>query len=554
MLTPQRFGKYVVKESLGEGSMAHVYRAYDSDLDRDVAIKSLKGQLLLDEDNADELLHRFAREARIVAQLRHDSFATIYEYAEKPPYIAMELLEGKTLAQLLRENHRFTVQEATDIVQQLLSALGFAHTRQVIHRDVKPQNIFLQPDGRIKITDFGIAQIQTSTLTQMGSVMGTAAYMSPEQFAGERVDARSDLWSVGIILFELLSGKRPFRGGPDTVRHKVMTENPAFEVSEPVRRIPEEFEPVIRQALHKSPEKRFQDAAQFAAALEDAHAKHLEARRPGVSSEEEQDVTTRIHRPAKTPDRRLRPPLLSLVLGVPVAFSILVYVVANARVDVSKIAYRVDEVKCSALDYDVEGKDITLSGVSARQEDIYALRADLARLVGQGKVRGEVTETDPRHCDVLDYVRALKREHPQIEPRLKLSTTAPLGYAKQGSALSLSVSGAAHDGYLLLDYFMGNGEVLHLAPDRQQGEIKLAAGQTFTLSANTGEPIEYEVACPCGRELLLAVSSSAPLALAGREESEPAHPYLEALAKAVKATAQGVKISVQLLPLTTVPQ
>jgi eukaryotic-like serine/threonine-protein kinase len=228
MNLPARIGKYDIQGILGKGGMGVVYRAFDPAIHRQVAIKTIT-KSILDPSELQYTLKRFRHEAQAVGRLTHPSIAAIFDYGEDAElaYIVMELVSGKSLAQHLQSRRSFALREIGEIIRQLLAGLGYAHARGVIHRDVKPPNILLDDDGQIKITDFGIARIDTSTLTQIGEVMGSPGYMSPEQFAGNEIDARSDIYSAGVIAYELLTGRKPFIGSNVEVMHKVVSERPA---------------------------------------------------------------------------------------------------------------------------------------------------------------------------------------------------------------------------------------------------------------------------------------------------------------------------------------
>src|ERR687884_1251969 len=203
-------GRYKIVRKLGAGGMANVYLAEDQELGRRVALK------MLDERHAndEQFVERFRREAQSAAGLNHPNIVSIFDrgYAEGTYYIAMEFLDGRTLKELLVRNGPTPIPIAIDYARQILGALSFAHRNGIIHRDIKPHNIVVGGDGRLKVTDFGIARSGTSQMTEAGSIIGTAQYLSPEQARGAAVDARSDLYSLGVVLYEMLTGKVPFTG------------------------------------------------------------------------------------------------------------------------------------------------------------------------------------------------------------------------------------------------------------------------------------------------------------------------------------------------------
>src|SRR2546427_7834974 len=210
-LTDQVFDRrYKVVRKLGAGGMADVYLAEDQELGRPVAIKILNDRHAQD----DQFVERFRREAKNAASLSHPNIVSIYDRgeAEGSYYIAMEYLDGRTLKELLVRNGPPPIPIAIDYARQILSALAFAHRNGIVHRDIKPHNIVVGGDGRLKVTDFGIARSGASQMTEVGSIVGTAQYLSPEQARGAPVDPRSDLYSLGIVLYEMLTGHVPFTG------------------------------------------------------------------------------------------------------------------------------------------------------------------------------------------------------------------------------------------------------------------------------------------------------------------------------------------------------
>jgi eukaryotic-like serine/threonine-protein kinase len=276
-MTGQVIGHYRIVEKIGSGAMGEVFRARDERLGRDVALKLIRPA---SSDNPDHL-RRFELEARAAAALNHPNIVAIYDvgFDEGSPYIVCELLEGKTLRKRLAEG-ALPVRLAVDYALQIVKGLIAAHDRRIVHRDLKPENLFVTSDGRVKILDFGVAKLQSkteesgrsvedlTTVTKSGAVIGTVAYMSPEQLRGKPVDHRSDIFSVGAILYEMLTGRRAFRGETevDTIT-AVLREYPP-ETNLEQAGIPVSFQQIVRHCLEKEPESRFQSARDLAFALE----------------------------------------------------------------------------------------------------------------------------------------------------------------------------------------------------------------------------------------------------------------------------------------------
>jgi eukaryotic-like serine/threonine-protein kinase len=263
-------GKYEIRRELGRGAMGVVYEGYDPLIKRLVALKTIRADQLAGE-NAETVIVRFRREAQAAGRLNHPNIVAIYDFGEDQGvwYIAMEYVQGRELKDYFQVNERFAAADITRIMTQILAALGYSHRLGVIHRDIKPANIFLLDDGSVKVADFGIAHIESSNMTQVGTVLGTPSYMSPEQILGLPIDGRSDLFSAGVILYQFLTGERPFSGSATTTMHKVLEEDPLppsrFNVQ-----VPGAMDAVVKKALAKRPDDRFQTADEFATALRDA--------------------------------------------------------------------------------------------------------------------------------------------------------------------------------------------------------------------------------------------------------------------------------------------
>ena len=301
------YGRYQDCKEVGRGSMGVVYKARDPKIDRIVALKVLRQ----DRIATDTLVKRFFKEAKIIGRLAHPRIVTIYDIGEDNGtiYIAMEFLKGKPLSDLIGDKP-FNAEKVIELGTQIAATLDYAHQEGVIHRDIKPSNIIINPDGQIKITDFGIAHIEDSSATLQtlpGEIMGTPAYMSPEQVEGHPVDCRSDIFSLGIILYELITGTRPFGGegkGLATTFNEIMLTTPREPYKES-QSIPEELSKIIMKALEKDPDKRFQTGRELADALQQC----LKVKEKAVED----------HKP---------PPRNAVRFGIPIAATLTVAIVA----------------------------------------------------------------------------------------------------------------------------------------------------------------------------------------------------------------------------------
>ncbi|MEE4245846.1 MAG: protein kinase [Kangiellaceae bacterium] len=262
---PKSIGRYKIIDELGRGAMAYVYKAYDPEIDRFLAVKVLREELANDEDYRKGFIH----EAKLAGQLAHPGIVTVYDVgvADDKPYIAMELLDGIPLDELLKKRIRFSINFVISILVQLTRALHYAHKSGVVHRDIKPGNIICLSDNKtVKITDFGIAQLDDS-LAQTGKtqekVLGTPEYMAPEQVLGQKLDARSDLYSLGTLLYTMLTGAPPFRADDyGELFRQIIKDKPADMVVEGVT-FPDELQDIVRKLLQKQPDKRYQHSAEL---------------------------------------------------------------------------------------------------------------------------------------------------------------------------------------------------------------------------------------------------------------------------------------------------
>jgi len=265
--TPEQLGKYKIVRVIGKGAMGVVYEGFDTVIERTVAIKTIRTDEL-DPAEAEEHSRRFLIEAKAAGKINHPNIVGIYDYGNEQSlaYIVMEYVQGKELKAYFDAGHRFTIEQVLRIMGQLLGALELAHANGVVHRDIKPANIFLTENGTVKLGDFGIARIDSTHKTHAGTILGTPSYMSPEQIKGETVDQRSDLYSTGVILYQFLTGEKPFTGSMVAVMHKVLNEEPPPPSSlNPA--ISPAFDLVVAKAMAKDLSARFTDAKQFAISL-----------------------------------------------------------------------------------------------------------------------------------------------------------------------------------------------------------------------------------------------------------------------------------------------
>ncbi len=278
---PERLGRYAVTGVLGEGAMGVVYQAYDPIIKRPLAIKTIRRALHDGDEAADSFAARFRNEAAAAGRLQHPGIVAVYEYGEDSggAYIVMEYVDGTSLSKRIAARETFTAERTVDIVSQVLDALHHAHEQGVWHRDIKPGNLILTPQGRVKIADFGIARIESAGITQMTATIGTPGHMAPEQYTGDRIDRRVDVFATGVLLYQLLTGRQPFSGSHEAVMYQVLNQEPPPPSQVSPVPLAASYDGVVAQALAKRVDDRFATAAAFRRALLDAHAGAQDATR-----------------------------------------------------------------------------------------------------------------------------------------------------------------------------------------------------------------------------------------------------------------------------------
>jgi serine/threonine-protein kinase len=269
---PNTIGRYQVQESIGYGAMGAVYKAFDPLIKRTLAIKTIRLDIPRQSPQYKSFIERFYHEARISGTLSHPNIVTLFDIGEEGglPYLAMEYVEGETISSILERGLRFKPEKVIGLVSQVASAIDYAHTKGVIHRDIKPSNLILYDTDRVKVTDFGIAKLVDAEMTQSGTLLGTPSYMSPEQAMGDKLDGRSDIFSLGVCAFEMLCGEQPFPGNNVTsILYKLVHVDPIEPANlEMNGLVPEKWHEVFGRVLAKKPDDRYQTATEFVQDLE----------------------------------------------------------------------------------------------------------------------------------------------------------------------------------------------------------------------------------------------------------------------------------------------
>jgi serine/threonine-protein kinase len=297
-------GRYQIVSQLGRGAMGTVYRALDPAIERTVAIKTLNPDL--PDENMAEVKERFLREAKSAGKLNHPNVVTVYDVGEAGgiAYIAMEFLEGRSLRQVLDSGEPLSLESVVQIAAQIADALDYAQRFGIVHRDIKPANIMISPSGFAKLTDFGVAYMPSSSMTQTGTVLGSPKYLSPEQVLGLQVDGRADIFALGVVLYEMLARKTPFEK-PDITVFSLMQAicmQPVQRVTEITRDVPAAFDTILTRALGKRPEERYQRASEFAADLRNYKQYVLAATDQTVMAPLSAAEKTLLTRPTVIPD------------------------------------------------------------------------------------------------------------------------------------------------------------------------------------------------------------------------------------------------------------
>ena len=275
---PAQLGKYTISEVLGKGSMGVVYKGFDPHIRRTVALKTIRRELV-DDDQAATVLARFRNEAQAAGRLSHSGIVSVYEWGEagEVVFLAMEYVPGNSLREYFSRGTRFDGKDTVSVMTQLLDAMHYAHEQGVWHRDIKPANMIIMNNGKLKVADFGIARIETSNLTQTGAIMGTPGYMAPEQYRGPGVDWRADIFAAGVVMYQLLTGTRPFTGSPESIAYKICHVEPVLPSEADPGRCSTQFDVVVMKALAKNPDERYQNAHAFREAVLECYAAPVSA-------------------------------------------------------------------------------------------------------------------------------------------------------------------------------------------------------------------------------------------------------------------------------------
>ena len=600
---PEHLGKYELRGVLGKGAMGIVYDGWDPGLERRVAIKTARLPPADDAEAQDELA-RFKREAQAAGRLSHPNIVGVFDFGltSEIAYFAMELIDGTSLKDHLARDERFGPAETVRVMHELLAGLGYSHARGVIHRDIKPANLMITKSGTVKIADFGIARIESSSMTQAGTVMGTPAYMSPEQFMGQTVDQRTDIYSAGVVLYQMLTGEKPFEGGITAIMHKVLNTVPPRPSELSVTAKPA-FDAVVARAMARRPEDRFASAAEFAAAVTAAF-EAADALAPEPVGDDATMVSAPRARaeparaaPSGPPPKKARGPARLVIGGLLVALVVLaaggtwfgllrpappatpakttatpapVAPPAPAAPPVKEavappqpapapkpdpmavlaaVRTAAGAATCAATEATL-GPDgrIAVQGLAVDDHEA-ALRRQVSDAAGGTPLDWRVQAIPGPHCPPLDFVHAVADAGGASVPAVGLSLRdGPL--ARDGAPIDPVIAMPPMPAYLRLDYFSNDGTVTHLYPLFGAPQRTAAAGAKLAFD---GGKQGWLVGQPFGTDLIVATVSSVPLLAAPRPQApEPSATYAAALGQAAAAArAAGAQVGAGAIALQT---
>ena len=296
MSVPQQLGKYLIRSVLGEGAMGVVYKGFDPGIRREVALKTIRRDLAIADGSGASAQQRFRVEAQAAGRLAHPGIVAVYDFGDEGDlsYIAMEFIEGSSLSRYNAKGKVFTDDDIASVMVQLLDALDHSHSHGVWHRDIKPANVLLTHEGRVKVADFGVARIEHNDLTVAGSVIGTPGYMAPEQFLGEEIDSRVDIYATGVLLYQMLVGRPPFTGSTESLLYRVVHEPPVLPTLTPGYARSVDLDEVVGTALAKDKRNRFASPAAFKQALVAAYGKPAPQRVSSSTLFDESDAPTEV--------------------------------------------------------------------------------------------------------------------------------------------------------------------------------------------------------------------------------------------------------------------
>lgn len=533
----EHIDRYEIVSELGQGGMAVVYKALDPTLHRHVAIKLLREE----QCTSTAFRQRFVQEARTMGNLSHPNIVKIYDVGEwnNRPYIAMELLEGHFLEKKTNAGERLAADVVIEIGRQLALALICVHASNTVHRDIKPANIALLPGNQIKLSDFGIAHVEKeglSPLTQTGEMLGTPHYMSPEQILGKPADARSDLYAVGVILYELVAGRRPF----ETTNLANLVYQISHENHTPLPRMAQAFPKaliaIIDRLLSKKPEQRFQNATELLAALDEVKqfGDKIDTSKPGNRTK---------YAPVGVIAGLIGAGLLAYTIMRPNETATPVTPVAPppiAAASVEKmVTNKIKGLECAELVPTFINGTLTVRGFVGKDEDSVRVMEALEKIPGVTNTVFEI-ETKPwPECAVASLTDATHQNSPRA-PGVNLLVGDGRNMAQPGQALKMEIALGDAEAFVYVDYFRPDGSVTHVLPGQKQAAATIAAGSKLKLGAKASTS-------GGGDDLVLVMATREPLPSGNRPSSEQAQDYLAFLYQQVHVAKREMRGLYQII-------
>ncbi len=555
---PEKIGKYQIVSILGQGGMGIVYKAIDPDISQEVALKVIRPELLKN-DNDGTFLKRFRNEVLACRRLKHPNIVATYDYHEDglTCFIVMEYVDGQPLSDFLDSKQIFDFEYIYKIIKQLLSVLSYAHGQGVVHRDIKPDNIMIKEDGVIHVMDFGIARMDTSTLTVAGTVMGSPGYMSPEQCMGKQVDNRSDIFSAGVVLYQLIANERPFTGdNPMATMQKILNVDPV-KVSLLNNNIPSSFDLVINKALAKVPKNRYQSAEEFLSDIDDFYLHYL---KPHTGAKHNKNFLIvggivmaclagagYYYKDMLFDGSESKKPIIidnTKKVKQPVAPPIV-----ELSVDFEKLNKQFAKFDCNTLKavQNKPNEKIQISG-TVQTTDYNKLLGVLEQELSGKDFVSSVEKIDKPFCEIANLLKDGVKQNQTTTAQLRV---LPYSHSKtyiENELIMFEVMAPAEKAYIYVDYFTSDGSVVHLYPSNK-AENKLVNGSANFILGD--KDIKWEVTEPFGTDLVTVISDSKPLFDPLRPNVEDTADYLNELKKILGTSSRKESIKADYFFLTT---
>lgn len=558
--SPVHIGAYRIRRMVGRGASGTVYEAWDEQNERQVALKTIH---VADRDDTEiaDAVERFRRSAEAARPLRHPNIVAVLDVGSHgdTEFVVMEFIDGQPLKAMLDRKHVIPPALSVAIMRQVLEGLAYSHAHGVIHLDIKPANILLLPDGGVKITDFGIARIESSLMTTEGAMVGTPSYMAPEQFTGGVLDARTDIYAAGVLAFQMLTGRRPFEGSVTAIMHSVL--NASAPPACAGHGVPAALSAAVAKAMARAPEQRFDSAADFAQALQAALAGNnaITAPVPGARNRAVTLATGSalvclaagtgiylwLHGNTTSPRGmpRVTPPPVTPAIS-------------SATDTPGRVASIAASQPCGFLTIVPNSNGFLAAGEIGADAEPSA-RAAIAAAAAPTPITWQVTPVPSLWCDTLNLLRSAINSRP-----IKVSLTTGNRPLQDGELIQPDIDGPDFTHWLLVDDFARGGQArqgtrlvqvgptaAHLYPSAQSPPRMHAAGEATHLRNEA-----WCVSAPYGSDLIIAVATSHPLFDRSQPEQEDLENFLPNLRAALGAAKQrGDHISAGVTVLQTAP-